>query len=98
MALSPDLWNSLVPPDVWLTVASLERAEADHVNLTLRVKEAGKRSVSATVPVSRYAPTASVVLAASKCLGALEVAQVAVTRTQLADQLHVAVRDWVDPF
>ncbi len=98
MSLSASLWDSLSPPGVWVTIGKLECGEADHVNLTVRVQEEGRRSVSVTVPVTRYAPTDSIVLAASKCLQALAVAQQPVNRIGLEEQLRAAVANWAEPF
>ncbi len=85
-------------PEVWITLGGLDRPEADSITLTVRIKEINKRSISATVPVTRYAPTSSVVLAASKCIEALGVAQCKLDKTMLQEQLAAAVRSWVDPF
>ncbi len=98
MALSPDLWDSLVPPEVWISLGTLAAPEHDYIVVVVRLKEAGKRSVSATGQVSRYAPTDSVVLAISKALTAMTVAQAPLTKAMLAEQLTAAVRNHVDPF
>jgi hypothetical protein len=98
MALSADLWDSLVPPEVWITVGTLAQPEHDFITVNVRVKEAGRRSVSAQAQVSRYAPTDSVILAVSKAFTSLTVAQAAVSRDLLGEQLRAAVRNWVDPF
>jgi hypothetical protein len=98
MPLSEGLWDSLVPPEVWVTISSIDREEHDHVKLTVRVKEIGERSVSATLDVTRYAPTASILLAASKCVEALALAQTRTTGALLKAQLRAAIGAWVDPF
>jgi hypothetical protein len=98
MPLSQSLFDDLVPPEVWVTIGSLEQPEHDHISLTLRLKEVGRRSVSARATVSRYAPTSSILLAASKAIVALEVAQRPVDKRLLEEQLYQAVKDWVDPF
>jgi hypothetical protein len=98
MALSADLWDSLVPPEIWIAVGTLAVPEHDFIRVNVRIKEAGRRSVSASAEVSRYAPTDSIILAVSKAITALTVAQVSVTRPLLEEQLLAAVRSWVDPF
>jgi hypothetical protein len=98
MALSPGMWDDLVPPEVWITLSTIGRREADHISLTVRVKENGRKSVSASAPVTRYAPTSSVVKAAYKTLEALQAAQVPLTAALLERELVHSVRAWVDPF
>jgi hypothetical protein len=92
------MFDDLVPPELWVTIGTLGCAEDDHIALIVRVKEAGRRSVSATVPVTRYAPTSSVLLAVSKMVVSLEVSQRPVDKTLLKEQLQAAVAAWVDPF
>jgi hypothetical protein len=98
MPLSQSLFDDLVPPEMWVTLGTLEAAEHDHITLTIRVKELGKRSVSARVPITRYAPTSSIFLAVSKAITALEVSQRPVDKGTLQEQLQAAVAAWVDPF
>jgi hypothetical protein len=98
MPLSPDLFNALTPPEVWISLGTPERTEAEHLVVCVRIKEAGKRSITASVTVDRYSPTASIVLAVSKAIAAMEIAQQPLTRTLLAEQLATACREWVDPF
>jgi hypothetical protein len=98
MSLSQSLWGDLVPPCVWITVGTIDCPEADSITLTMRVQVEGRRSVSATVPVTRYAPTPSILLAASKCLQSLEISQEPITRALLGEQLRAAVLTWVEPF
>jgi hypothetical protein len=98
MSLSRTLWDEITPPGVWITITQVETQEHDHVTLTLRIKEAGRRSVSASVPVTRYAPTSSIVLAVTKAIEAMAFAQCAITQVILREQLQAAVDTWVDPF
>jgi hypothetical protein len=98
MPLSPDLWDSLTPPDVWVHVQSLDHDSDDYLSVVLRVKEPGRRSISASCHVSRYAPTDSIVLAVSKCLAAMAVAQKRLTAAEMKAQLTAACRNHVDPF
>jgi hypothetical protein len=96
--MSPDLWDSITPPDVWIHVQSLEHDSDDHLAVILRVKEVGRRSVTVHCHVSRYAPTDSIVLAVSKCLAAMAVAQKRLTNAEMTLQLQAACRNHVDPF
>jgi hypothetical protein len=98
MPLSAGLWDELVPPEVWINVKSLGEPEHDFITVTVRVKEMNKRSCSAAVNVSRYAPTDSIILAVSKCFVAMAIAQCEVGQAMLKEQLESAVRSWVDPF
>ncbi len=98
MPLSESLFDDLVPPEVWVTIGTLVQPEHDFVTLTVRVKEGVKRSVSAKVSVTRYAPTDTILLAASKALAALAVAQCPIDQALLRTQLEAAVVTWVDPF
>jgi hypothetical protein len=98
MPLSQSLFNDLVPPAVWVTIGTLEKPEHDHVTLTLRVREAGRRSITASVPVTRYAPTSSIMLACSRVITRLELSQSPLDKALLGEELASAVRTWVDPF
>jgi hypothetical protein len=98
MPLSPDLWDSLIPPAIWAALEPLSHPHADHRRVNVRVKEEGKRSVSASVDVSRYAPEASIFLALSKMMDRLQVLQVALSRDVLVEELHHVVATWVEPF
>jgi hypothetical protein len=98
MPLSRTLWDEIVPPAVWITISSVEPVEADHVLLTVRLKEVGQRSISCSVPVTRYAPTATIVLAISKAIESMAFAQKSVDAKMLKTQVMIAVETWVDPF
>ncbi len=98
MALSPSLWGDLVPPEVWITIGTIDRDEADHLPLTMRVREVGRRSISAQVLVTRYAPTGSILLACSKAVESMAAAQCPLSKGLLEAQLQAAVAAWVDPF
>lgn len=98
MSISPDLFDSISPPGIWITISKPDCREAEEVLLTLRVQPAGRRSVSATVPITRYAPSSSIVRSAAAAVAALEMAQAAVTRADLQAILMESVRAWVEPF
>jgi hypothetical protein len=98
MPLSPSLWDEITPPQVWITLTGVELEEHDFIRLCIRVKEAGRRSISATVPVTRYAPTAQIVGACTKTIEALATAQQPLTAALLQEQMTAAVISWVDPF
>ncbi len=98
MPLSPGLWNDLTPPEMWISLSTLDRPEDDYITVTVRIKEAGRRSISATAPVTRYAPSASIIQAVGKAVTAMEVAQAPLTGALLTSQLRAAILNWVDPF
>jgi hypothetical protein len=96
--LSPDLFDAISTPGLWVTLAVPESGEHETRSLTVRVQEHGRRSISATVQVSRYAPEPSCLLACSKMVERIQRSQIVLSREVLADCLAMAVRDWVDPF
>jgi hypothetical protein len=98
MPLSPTLWDELDPPAVWVTLSQLETLEHETLTLTVRIQERGRRSISASVPVTRYAPTDQVFSAVAAALRSLAIAQAALTRTMLRDQMVASITEWVDPF
>ncbi len=98
MPLSRTLWDEITPPGVWITIGQVESEECDHVLLTLRLKEAGRRSISCSVAITRYAPTSSIVLAVVKAIEAMAFAQCELSQSLLKNQLQAAVNTWVDPF
>jgi hypothetical protein len=98
MPLSPDLFDRIDPPQIWITISGVETQEHDTIQLTLRVKEGNKRSISAALPISRYAPTDTIILAVSYAVKAMAIAQAPIDHQVLEQQLEAAVRDYVDPF
>ncbi len=98
MPLSQDLFDSIDPPGIWVTLGVLIQPEHDDRTLTVRVQERGKRSVTATVHVSRYAPEGSCLTAVAKMMDRLQVLQIPLDRATLADELQKSVNNWVDPF
>ncbi len=98
MPLSPDLFDSMTLPSVWVTLAALDHPEADSRLLTIRIQEVGKRSISVCTDVSRYSPEPSLFLAISKMIERIQSAQVPLTRTLLLDALQAALTEWVEPF
>jgi hypothetical protein len=98
MPLSANLFDQIEPPSLWITVPAPECHEAETRPITIRLQEAGRRSISATVTVSRYAPEDSILLALSKMLTHLATAQVALDRDLLHEVLQQSVSAWVEPF
>jgi hypothetical protein len=98
MSISPELFNSVRPPGVWVTIAKPETGEHDSRLVTLRVHPDGGRSVSVAVEVSRYAPEATILLAMSHALDYLASAQGKVTRETMLAVVDQAVREYVEPF
>jgi hypothetical protein len=98
MPLSPDLWTAYDPPAIWVHLDQPISQEANSRTLTVRVKETGKRSVSAQVTLDRYCPEDTVFRAISEMLKALAVEQRAVSAHSLGAELTVAVLRWVEPF
>ncbi len=98
MPLSPDLFDRISTPAIWVTLATPESGEHETRSLTVRVQELGRRSVSCTHEVSRYAPEPSCFLAVSKMLQRIQILQVPLSRDVLSEALYQAIRDWVEPF
>jgi hypothetical protein len=96
--LSPDLFDHIDPPSIWITMPAPECDEAETRSVTIRIQERGRRSVSATQGVSRYAPEDTVVLALSMLLKELATNQVALDRDLLEERLRQSILCWVDPF
>ncbi len=98
MPLSPDLWGAYNPPLIWVHLEEPRTSEDDSRALVIRIKEAGKRSVSASTSISRYSPEDSVFRAIAETLKSMAVMQRAVTADQLKSVLLQHVERWVEPF
>lgn len=98
MSIAPDLFTSIDPPGVWLTIHPLEPVYADERAVTLRIKPMGARSVTATVKVSRYSPETGILTACKVCLERLMSEQAPVTRVRLGILFAGAIADHVEPF
>jgi hypothetical protein len=98
MSISPDLFNSVDPPGVWITLQALESGEHDFRSVTLRIKPTHNRSVVATVDVSRYTPEHQVLQALAAVLERLGSAQAPVTRLDLLTMVQQELGQWCDPF
>jgi hypothetical protein len=98
MPLSQDLFDSLIPPGVWLNILPLATPEHDTVTVSLRLREEGRRSITVNHDVSRYCPTEQLVFAAAKALEHLARAQEVITRDLLSEVLHRYLAEYVDPF
>lgn len=88
----------MTPPGVWVTLHELERPEADERKVTIRLKEAGRRSVSASTTVSRYSPEASIFRAVVDVVERLTAAQRRIDAATLRALLERGVSDYVEPF
>lgn len=98
MSIGPDLFNVLTPPGVWITLHELEHPEAEERTITLRVKPAGRRSVSCTAKVSRYSPETSILQAIRHTMGDMEVMQAKVTASAMRTSLDKRIMQYVEPF
>ncbi len=98
MPLSPDLFDSIKTPSVWVTLQPPICEEADTRLLTLRLQEAGKRSISAAVEVSRYSPESGCMRAVAEAIDLLQNAQAPIDRDALIRALDLGVGQWVEPF
>jgi hypothetical protein len=98
MALSPDLFRSVNPPGVWITLGQLEVAEAESITVVVRLKEGNQRSVSATAHCSRYCPTDQILFAVAYAVKRLSAAQAHITAAVLLDAVESSLIEYVDPF
>jgi hypothetical protein len=98
MSIAPDLFRSIEPPDVWVHLTSLSRPEDDTRGVIVRLKPMGRRSISVTEEVSRYAPEWSVFRAIAHAIQVLEGAQAPITREMMQRILREAIMSYVEPF
>jgi hypothetical protein len=98
MPLSPDLFRSVTPPGLWITLGQLEQPESDSITVAIRIKEGTQRSVSAQAPVSRYCPTDQLLFAVAQAVKHLTGAQETVDRALLLQVLRDYLNEYVDPF
>lgn len=98
MSIAPDIFRSIDPPDVWVTLAGLETPEHDSRQVVLRVKPQGQRSISVTEWVSRYAPEWSILRGVAHAVIALEHSQARITRGMLETALREGLQTYVEPF
>ncbi len=98
MRLSPDLFNSVTPPEVWVHITTTTLDAPDERSLIIRLKCVGRRSVSLTHVLDRYCPEDSVLRAASDFMAQVSNSQVDLSRPDLLDLLHRSVVRWVEPF
>lgn len=98
MAIGPDLFTSLSPPDVWIHLQSIDREDHDHRAVSVRVRAPGGSSIRATATVDRYSPEHTVMDAIRVLLQDLEVVQAPVTARMLSTMLEARLREHVSPF
>jgi hypothetical protein len=98
MPFSTDLWGVYSPPLIWVHLEEPRTPEDDSRVLVIRIKEAGRRSVSASTTVSRYSPEDSVFRAIAETLKSLAVMQKGVKADELKPLLLQHVERWVEPF
>ncbi len=98
MPLNPDLFSACDPPAISVQLEAPITGEANDRQLVVRLKERGKRSISASVTIDRYAPEDSIFRAISETMRALSAAHEVITRQLLATVLAQQVKNWVEPF
>ncbi len=94
----PDLFSSLDPPFISLTLQRCERPEADDRKLTLTIRPPSGRGMSLTESVSRYSPEATVLRAVSGAVEVMALCQGQLTRRVAERVLKEQMILWVDPF
>jgi hypothetical protein len=98
MPLSPDLFDSTNPPALWVTLAAPDSGEAVTRTLTVRVREAGRRSITASVELDRYSPESSILIAVGHAIERIQALQIPLSKVTLEVNLMMAIRDHVAPF
>lgn len=98
MSIAPDLFDSVVPPAIWVTFHEPEPALTDNRKITVRVKPFGRRSFTLVTWVSNYSPEQSVFLALSKWVGKCHALQGQLTPSLAQQALTECILDYVEPF
>jgi hypothetical protein len=97
--MGPDLFDSVEPPEVWVMLGSLQMASDNDVRvLTVRIKFAGKRSVTLKTTFPRYAPENQVFAAVSGFFEVLIRAQAEIDKPTMMEILTREISVGVDPF
>lgn len=98
MSIGANMFDALTPPAIWITLHELDHVEADVRKVSIRVKETGRRSVSAHVVISKYSPEDSVMTALAATMRSLAGLQKTITSSVLKEVFEEAVRLYVEPF
>jgi hypothetical protein len=98
MHLSPDLFSGIKVPRVWLELHGLEHPESQERRIVIRIKEDGRRSLSAIAWVSMYSPEVSIVRALQEVVARLAMTQEKINQPLLREELIRAIALYVDPF
>jgi hypothetical protein len=98
MPLSQDLFSGIKVPGIRLEMDVLERPESSERRIVIRIKEGGKRSISASSWVSCYSPESSIIRAFQEVVQRLGIVQEKITQPMLREELLRAVILHVDPF
>lgn len=98
MSISPDLFDSVVPPAMWITLHELELAYQDDRRVTVRIKPFGRRSMTVKAQISRYSPEASVFRALAAFVEELHAAQTVLHKPDVQHALDMAISNYVEPF
>ncbi len=98
MPLSQDLFSGIKVPDIRLEMDGLLHPEHVERRIVIRIKEGGKRSISAVAWVSCYSPEASIIRAFQEVVMRLGIAQEKIGQPLLREELLRAITLYVDPF
>lgn len=98
MSISPNLFDDILPPEMWVTLGPVEPAYSDTRAIVVRIKPFGKRSVTVRESCSRYSPEVSVFEAIKHFVEECHSAQAALPRAQLQEILTRNVIGYVEPF
>jgi hypothetical protein len=96
--LAADLFNSIEPAGVWVTLHELPAGEEDHRIVSVRLKPVGKKSTTFKTVVSRYSPDSSVLRAFSEFVKGLEGNQEPMSKVDVERWLMSCIELWVEPF
>lgn len=98
MSISPDLFDSIVPPEMWVTFGPVEPAYSEERTIVVRVKPFGRRSMTAKATVSRYCPERSIFIALANLIGRLHSVQGPINREMFTAEVRRAIDDYAEPF
>ena len=98
MRLSPDLFNSVSPPEVWVHLTVPTPDDPDERTVIVRLKCAGHRSVTVSHRLDRYCPENSILRAVAYFMELISNSQQDLSRPDLLELFDQAVIRWVEPF
>jgi len=98
MPASSDLWSTVQPLTVWVTLHQPESSEHTERSVSLRVQQPPARSLTITARVDIYSSEAQVLMACAKVVEQLEHHQGPLDHNDMVTMLGAAIDRFVEPF